>query len=114
MARRLKAKAEKSRPIIFLEQKLPEVPGRDPYSPPSQHLVKDNKDGYLIEQFRRPSKTLLVNQIREEVDQWRNSDCQMPAGISPVSRRLLEWWFDEFHRFESGEAFRYYLHKRNC
>jgi len=114
MARRLKAKAEKSRPIIFLEQKLPEVPGRDPYSPPSQHLGKDNKGGYLVEQFRRRSETLLVNQIREEVDQWRNSDCQMPAGISPVSRRLLEWWFDEFHRFESGEAFRYYFAQREA
>ncbi|HQP25845.1 MAG TPA: hypothetical protein PLP16_11805, partial [Smithellaceae bacterium] len=70
MARKLKAKTDKTKPIISLEQKLPEVPGRDPYAPPTQHLVKDNKGGYLVEKFRRPSKTLLVDQIREEVNKW--------------------------------------------
>ena len=114
MARKAKAKTEKSKPIIALEQKLPEVPGRDPYALPTQHLVKDNKGGYLVEKFRRPSKTLLVDQIREEVDQWRNRDYQMPAGISPTSKRLLEWWFDESHRFENGEAFQYYFAQREA
>lgn len=110
----MKARAGKARSIIALEQKLPEVPGRDPYAPPTQHLVKDNKGGYLVEKFRRPSKTLLVDQIREEVDQWRNKDYQLPAGISLTSKRLLEWWFDETHRFENGEAFQYYFAQREA
>ncbi len=114
MARRSKAKADKSKPIIALEQRLPEVPGRDPYSPPTQHLVKDDKGGYLVEKFRRPSKTLLVDQIREEVDQWRSKGYKAPAGISPTSQRLLEWWFDETHRFESGESFQYYFAQREA
>ena len=84
MARKSKAKTDKTRPIISLEQKLPEVPGRDPYAVPTQHLVKDNRGGYLVEKFRRPSKTLLVDQIREEVDLWRNKGYQAPAGISPI------------------------------
>ncbi|MDN3514917.1 MAG: hypothetical protein NG747_11020 [Candidatus Brocadia sp.] len=31
--------------VIALEQKLPEVPNRDAYLPPAQHLVKDGKGG---------------------------------------------------------------------
>ena len=114
MARKLKAKDGKARPIISLEQKLPEVPGRDPFAPPTQHLVKDDKGGYIVEKYRRPSKTLLVDQIREEVDQWRDKNYQTPAGISPTAQRLLEWWFDETHRFENGEAFQYYFAQREA
>ena len=47
MAKRIKAEASKAKPIITLEQQLPEVPDRDPYAPPTQHLVKDDKGGYL-------------------------------------------------------------------
>ncbi|NUO08168.1 MAG: hypothetical protein HUU08_05715 [Candidatus Brocadia sp.] len=39
--------------------------------PPAQHLVKDGKGGYTIENIRRPGKTLLVNQIRKDGDEWR-------------------------------------------
>lgn len=112
MAKKLKAKAEKSRPIITLEQKLPEVPGRDPYAPPTQHLVKDDRGGYVVEKYRRPSKTLLVDQIRGEVDQWRNKNYQALSGISLTSQRLLEWWFDETHHFENGRGFQYYFNER--
>ncbi len=107
-----KAKIDKAKPIISLEQKLPDVPGRDPYSPPSQHLVKDGKGGYLVESFRRPSKTLLVNQIREEVNKWRDSGYVKPAGISNTSLRLLQWWFDETHFSDDGQVFEYYFAQR--
>ena len=114
MAERMKAKASKTKPIITLEQKLPEVPDRDPYAPPTQHLVKDDKGGYVVEKFRRPSKTLLVNQIRQEVDQWRNKDYRTPAGISQTTLRLLEWWFNETHHFDDGTEFQYYFAQREA
>jgi type III restriction enzyme len=109
-----KAKFDKAQPIIALEQKLPEVAGRDPYSPPTQHLVKDGKGGYLVENYRRPSKTLLVNQIRVDVDNWRDSGYKSPSGISLTSLRLMEWWFDETHFFHDGEVMRYYFAQREA
>ena len=109
-----KAKIDKARPIIALEQKLPEVAGRDPYTVPKQHLVKDGKGGYLVETFRRPSKTLLVNQVRQEVDRWRDSGYTKPSGVSQTSLRLLEWWFDETHIFDGGEVMRYYFAQREA
>ena len=65
MASLKKARVSKASTIITLEQRLPEIEGREPYTPPTQHLIKDGKGGYLVENFRRPSKTLLVNQIRK-------------------------------------------------
>ena len=109
-----KAKLDKAQPIIALEQKLPEVAGRDPYSPPTQHLVKDGKGGYLVENYRRPSKTLLVAQTREDVDRWRASGYKIPSGISPTSLRLLEWWFGETHFSDDGQVFRYYFAQREA
>lgn len=114
MAKKIKAEATKAKPIITLEQKLPEVPDRDPYAPPTQHLVKDDKGGYVVETFRRPSKTLLVDQIREEVDQWRKSGYRMPASISQTSMRLLEWWFEETHHFDDGTEFQYYFAQKEA
>lgn len=109
-----KAKIDKARPIISLEQNLPDVPGRDPYSPPTQHLVKDGKGSYLVENYRRPSKTLLVNQIRGDVDKWRANGYKTPSGISPTSLRLLEWWFDETHFHPDGSPFKYYFTQREA
>jgi len=103
---------KEKKPIIQLEQKLPEIPGRDPYSPPRQYLKKDGQGGFTIENIRRPSKTLLVDQIRKEVDAWRENHYQSPAGISSTSLRLLEWWFDETHYFEKKEEFTFYFAQR--
>lgn len=114
MAKKRKAKVSGAQTIISLDQKLPEVPGRDPYSPPTMFLEKDGKGGYVIVPTRRPSKTLLVEQIREEVDKWRESGYKKPAGISEISLRLLEWWFDETHFFEDGKEFQYYFAQREA
>lgn len=114
MAKKVKAKTSKSKTIITLEQKLPEVPNRDPYSPPAQHLIKDDKGGYTIVKSRRASKTLLVNQIRGEVDQWRSTGYKIPSTISDTSLRILEWWFDETHHFNSGVEFKYYFAQREA
>jgi len=114
MAKKRKAKPSEAQTIISLEQKLPEVPDRDPYSPPTMYLEKDGKGGYVIVPTRRPSKTLLVEQIREEIDKWRESGYKKPSGVSDTSLRLLEWWFDETHFFEDGEEFQYYFAQREA
>lgn len=114
MARKGKTTSSEVQPIITLEQKLPEVPNRDAYLPPTQHLVKDGKGGYTIENYRRPSKTLLVNQIRKDVDLWRNNNYKTPGGISGTSLRLLECWFYETHHFENGAEFKYYFAQREA
>jgi len=114
MARKRKAKRTKKEAIIHLDQRLPEVLGRDPYSIPVKHLLPDKKGGYIEKDERRPSKTLLVNQIREEVGKWRESGYEKPRGISDTSKRLIEWWFDETHFFPNGEIFRYYFAQREA
>jgi len=114
MAGKRKAKQTKKETIIHLDQRLPEVTGRNPYSIPVKHLLPDNKGGYIEKDERRPSKTLLVNQIREEVDKWRESGYKHPSGISDTSRRLMEWWFDETHFFPDEEPFKYYFAQREA
>ena len=114
MPKKNKMRSGQSRPVIELEQKLPEIPNRDAYSPPTQHLVKDGKGDYSIKDYRRLSKTLLVNQIREEIDAWRMTGYKKPTGITDTSLRLLEWWFDETHLDEDAMEFKYYFAQREA
>jgi len=99
------------KPVIALEQKLPEVPGRSPYEIPTQHLEKDGKGGYKVIKGRRPSKTLLVEQLRKEVDEWREDDY---PGICDTIRRLLDYWFTEVHYLPGGGEFRFYFCQREA
>ena len=109
-----KAKNTKAKSVIELEQKLPEVPNRDPYSSPKMHLEKDGSGGYVIKSYRRPSRTLLANQIRTEVDSWRDKEYKSPVGITETSLRLLEWFFDEMHTFDNDEEFKFYFAQREA
>ena len=59
--------------VIPLEQAIPEIEGRKAWEIPVSYLEKDGKGSYKIVESRRPSKTLLANKIRNEVDEWRNS-----------------------------------------
>ena len=114
MVRKCKAKRTKRETIIHLDQRLPEIKGRNPLSIPTRHLLPDGKGGYIEKDERRPSKTLLVNQIRKAVDKWRSKEYKFPKGISDTSRRLFEWWFDETHFFSDGEIFNYYFTQREA
>ncbi len=113
-AHKHKAKRTQKQTIIHLDQRLPEVTGRNPYSIPVKHLLPDNKGGYIEKDERRPSKTLLANQIREEVNKWRENGYKHPGGISDTSRRLMAWWFDETHFFTNSEIFQYYFAQREA
>jgi len=114
MARKRKAKRTQKKTIIHLDQRLPEITGRDSYSIPAKHLLPDGKGSYIEKDERRPSKTLLVNQIREAVDKWRENNYERPRGLSETSKRLMEWWFDETHFFPDGKSFKYYFTQKEA
>ncbi|MCS6969392.1 MAG: DEAD/DEAH box helicase family protein [Planctomycetes bacterium] len=100
--------------VIAYNKDLPEIPGRRPWEKPTQHLVKDDSapTGWSIAEGRRPSRLLLVPKIREQVDVWRESGYK---GASDVTRRLLEYWFEEDHEVPGfGVPFRYYFCQREA
>lgn len=92
--------------VIPLDQAIPEIEGRKAWEIPELYLEKDGKGGYKIINVRRASKTLLVNNIRKEVDVWRNADYKTPKGISQTSLTLLHHWFGQDH-IVSGEIFHF-------
>ncbi|RMG23053.1 MAG: hypothetical protein D6724_09180 [Armatimonadetes bacterium] len=94
----------------ILDIDLPEIPDRNPFTPPSSHLVKKGPNQWGIAEGRRPSKTLLVNRIRRAVDQWRADGY---PGATETTRRLFQFWFDEDHALPTG-PFRYYFCQREA
>ena len=57
----------------------------------------------------------LVDKIRKEVKQWRDSDYE---GASETSRALLKWWFETDHPIEDKDGnisvFKYYFAQREA
>ncbi|MBK8698979.1 MAG: DEAD/DEAH box helicase family protein [Saprospiraceae bacterium] len=99
--------------VIPLEQAIPEIEGRKSWESPESHLEKDGKGGYKLVNTRRPSKTLLANNIRKEVDAWRKSEYKIPKGISQTSRTLLNHWFGQDHMV-NGEVFHFRFAQREA
>jgi type III restriction enzyme len=99
--------------VIPLEQAIPEIEGRKAWEIPTSHLEKDGKGGYTLIESRRPSKTLLANNIRKEVDAWRASGYQYPAGASQTSLSLLNHWFGQTH-IVKGEVFHFRFAQREA
>ncbi len=112
MAKRAKQR-ESAALVIPLEQALPEIQGRESWTIPTSHLEPDGRGGYAEKKYRRPSKTLLVNSIRAEVDAWRASGYSNPKGVSSTSKRLLEYWFDQDH-IQSDEIFHFRFAQREA
>lgn len=98
--------------IISYDKDLPEIPDREPHLPPTAYLrkKKDKKDEFEVVAGRRPSKLLLVKNLREAVEKWRKEDY---PGASSVSKRLFTFWFDEDH-LVGGSPFRYYFGQREA
>ena len=101
--------------LITYDKALPEIPGRRPWEKPTSYLVKDDgastgwRENFL---GRRPSLLLLVPKIRTAVDVWRE---QGYAGVSEVTRRLFEYWFDEDHDVTGFPLpFRYHFCQREA
>jgi type III restriction enzyme len=111
-----------SKAIIDYDRDLPEIRNRRPWEPPSGFLVKDPEaeSGWRIDDSgRRPSSILLVQKIRVEVDAWRAGDSSKGvepyAGVSDVTRRLFEYWFEEDHEVPGYQVpFRYHFCQREA
>ncbi|MFA6109172.1 MAG: DEAD/DEAH box helicase family protein [Candidatus Latescibacterota bacterium] len=88
---------------------LPEIAERNPYTAPRSHLVKTGAESWEEKPGRRPSKTLLVNRIREAVDRWREDGY---PGASSTSLRLLQYWFEDSHLDKDG--FRFFFCQREA
>jgi type III restriction enzyme len=99
-------------PVIPYDKDLPEIPNRRAWEKPTEHLKKKqgNKDEFEIESGRRPSKLLLVNQLRQAAEDWRQNGY---PGASSVAERLFNYWFEEDH-LVNGQAFRYHFGQREA
>ena len=101
--------------VIGYDKELPEVPDRRAWEKPVSHLVKDDgtASGWRVEgSGRRPSQLLLVPKIREAVDAWRDGGYE---GVSDVTRRLFEYWFEEDHEIPGFDVpLRYYFCQREA
>jgi type III restriction enzyme len=106
-------KPKQQKVVIPLEQAIPEIEGRKAWEIPESYLEKDGKGGYKIVNTRRPSKTLLANNIRNEVDAWRKAEYKTPQGISQTSLTLLNHWFGQDHIVD-GEIFHFRFAQREA
>lgn len=97
--------------VIPYDRALPEVPGRTPYTRPEAYLEKLGDGDYVVRQRRRPSPMFLVEKLRAAVDRWRDDDY---PGLSEVSRRLFQFWFDEDHPLPEGDVWRYWWCQREA
>jgi type III restriction enzyme len=97
--------------IIPYDRALPEVPGRTPYTRPDAYLEKLGEGDYAVRQGRRPSTMFLVSKLRVAVDRWRGDDY---PGLSDVSRRLFQFWFDEHHLLADGTPWLYWWCQREA
>jgi type III restriction enzyme len=101
-------------PVVQYDRDLPEVAGRRAWEKPNCYLIKTSAaaGGWAIAPGRRPSKLLLVAKLREAVDSWRSAGY---PNISPVTRRLLEYWFEEDHVVAGFSVpFRYHFGQREA
>lgn len=113
MTKKISNSKKEQKVVIPLEQAIPEIEGRKAWEIPVSHLEKDGKGGYTVVNSRRPSKTLLANNIRKEVDAWRTANYKTPKGISQTSLTLLNHWFGQDHIVD-GEAFHYRFAQREA
>lgn len=101
--------------VIDYDKDLPAIPGRCPWEEPTSFLVKDEASpiGWSVDESgRRPSLLLLVPKIRKTVGEWR---AEGYPGSSDVTKRLLEYWFDEDHEVPGFQVpFRYWFCQREA
>ena len=95
---------------VQYDKTLPYIEDRDPSRKPNSHLIKEGVNSYKVIEVRRPSKMLLVNKLREEVDKWRDDDY---PGVTDTTRELLYFWFFNDHRI-NNEAFNYWFCQREA
>jgi len=113
MAKKRVSTIDEQKVVIPLDQAIPEIAGRKAWEIPDCYLEKDGRGDYKVVNNRRPSKTLLANNIRKEVDIWRDSAYLAPKGISQTSLTLLDFWFGADHVL-NGEIFHFRFAQREA
>lgn len=103
-----------AKPVISYDKDLPEIAERVGAAHLAPEAYLRRKEGtageFEIVAERRPSKLLLVNQLRKAVRDWRNDGY---TGSSDVTQRLFNYWFEEDHEV-GGKVFRYYFGQREA
>lgn len=97
---------------IQYDKELPYIEDRNPWEIPTCYLRKTGPNEFEVIEGRRPSGMFLVNNIRKEVDEWRNNDY---AGVTPTTYQLLMHWFENSHQPVFGtEPFNFYFCQREA
>ncbi len=86
---------------------LPGLEDRNPYSHPSKFIDRPGSTELVVLNVRRPSEMLVVNKLREAVDQWRDLVTRAPPTQHAGS---FSWWFEE----AEAEGFRPYWGQREA
>lgn len=76
--------------VVRYDKDIPEVEGRDATQEPDRHLQRTESGEVEVVAGRRPSKMLLVNELRKSVSQWREGGY---LGASETTSRLFSHWF---------------------
>ncbi len=98
--------------IVQYNKELPYIEDRNPWEIPTCYLRKKTENEYEVVNGRRPSRMLLVNKLRAEVDEWRNGGY---FGATKTSKELLAFWFDRSHPPVFGnEPFHFYFCQREA
>lgn len=98
--------------IVQYDKTLPYIEDRNPWEVPVSYLKKKTANEYELVAGRRPSKMLLVNRLRSEVDRWRNDGY---PGATATSQELLTYWFEQSHPPVFGnEPFHFYFCQREA
>jgi len=95
---------------VQYDKTLPYIEEREPHLKPEYHLEKDGENSYKVVEGRRPSKMLLINKLRAEVDKWRNEGY---PGVTETTNELLNFWFNHDHLIDNKE-FHYWFCQREA
>lgn len=88
-----------------------------PWEEPTAHRVKNPnpREAAIVVPQRRPSPIAIVQNLRGDVRQWRES---FYVGASGTTRELLGHWFERPHRVRTSKGdeyeFRYYFCQREA
>ena len=98
--------------VITYDKDLPEIPDHCSFLEPDRFLRKKpgKNEEFEIVEGRRPSRLILVNQLRLAVRAWRREGY---PGASNATQRLLKYWFEEDHLL-NGSMWRYYFGQREA
>lgn len=99
-------------PIFGYDRDFPELDDRDPTTRPTQHLRRrEGSNEFEVVEGRRPSRMLLVNRLRDAVDDWRARGYE---GASTTTRELFHHWFSGGIVGRDGQPFAPYWGQREA